>query len=146
MRAFDLTGPLPTGTTVIEASAGTGKTYAIVGLAARYIADGVDVSHLMLVTFGRAATQELRDRARSRLRACADALADPEGARTSADEVIADLATGSDAEVRLRRSRLLRALSEFDATFCVRGGICCRPPDGATRWPTASPSGTRSPG
>jgi Domain of unknown function (DUF6398) len=27
----------------------------------------------------------------------------------------------------------------------VRGGICCRPPDGATRWPTASPSGTRSP-
>ena len=28
----------------------------------------------------------------------------------------------------------------------VRGGICCRPPDGATRWPTASPSGTRSPG
>jgi len=28
----------------------------------------------------------------------------------------------------------------------VRVGICCRPPDGATRWPTASPSGTRSPG
>ena len=28
----------------------------------------------------------------------------------------------------------------------VRVGICCRPPDGGTRWPTASPSGTRSPG
>ena len=25
---FDLLGPLPTGTTVLEASAGTGKTYA----------------------------------------------------------------------------------------------------------------------
>jgi putative transposase len=25
----------------------------------------------------------------------------------------------------------------------VRVGICCRPPDGATRWPTASPSATR---
>jgi hypothetical protein len=28
----------------------------------------------------------------------------------------------------------------------VRVGICCRPPDGATRCPTASPFGTRSPG
>ena len=28
----------------------------------------------------------------------------------------------------------------------VRGGICCRPLDGATIWPSASPSGTRSPG
>ena len=39
---FDLTGPLPAGptTTVLEASAGTGKTYAIVGLLARYVADG----------------------------------------------------------------------------------------------------------
>ncbi len=25
----------------------------------------------------------------------------------------------------------------------VRGGICCRPPDGATRWPSASPSGNQ---
>lgn len=33
MTAFDLLGPLPSGTTVLEASAGTGKTYAIVGLA-----------------------------------------------------------------------------------------------------------------
>ena len=38
---FDLLGPLPSGTTVLEASAGTGKTYAIVGLATRYVADGV---------------------------------------------------------------------------------------------------------
>ena len=38
---FDLLGPMPTGTTVLEASAGTGKTYAIVGLAARYIAEGL---------------------------------------------------------------------------------------------------------
>ncbi len=30
-RAFDVTGPLPTGVTVLEASAGTGKTYTIAG-------------------------------------------------------------------------------------------------------------------
>ena len=44
-RGFDLLGPLPEGTTVLEASAGTGKTYAIVGLAARFVAEGgVDLS------------------------------------------------------------------------------------------------------
>ncbi len=40
MTAFDPAGPLPTGTQVIEASAGTGKTHAISGLAVRYLADG----------------------------------------------------------------------------------------------------------
>ena len=37
---FDLGAELPSGTTVLEASAGTGKTYAIASLAARYIAEG----------------------------------------------------------------------------------------------------------
>ena len=32
---FELCGDLPTGTTVLEASAGTGKTYTIAALAAR---------------------------------------------------------------------------------------------------------------
>ena len=65
---FDLTGPLPTGTTVLEASAGTGKTYTIAGLVTRYVAEGVaTVDQLLVVTFGRAATAELRDRVRERL-------------------------------------------------------------------------------
>ena len=65
---FDLCGPLPSGTTVLEASAGTGKTYTIAALAARYLAEGdVELSQLMLVTFGRMATNELRLRVRDRL-------------------------------------------------------------------------------
>ena len=32
---FDVCGPLPSGVTVLEASAGTGKTYTIAALAAR---------------------------------------------------------------------------------------------------------------
>ena len=65
---FDLTGELPTGTTVLEASAGTGKTHTIAALAARYVAEGVArIDELMLVTFGRAATVELRERVRERL-------------------------------------------------------------------------------
>lgn len=126
MTAFDPAAPLPTGTQVIEASAGTGKTHAIVGLAVRYLAEGVDVSELMLVTFSRAATQELRDRTRSRLRVCADALTDLAGARRSSDTVIAALARVPDAEVERRRHRLLRALSEFDAATIVTTHSFCQ--------------------
>lgn len=112
MSTFDLRSPLPTGTTVIEASAGTGKTYAIVGLAVRYVAGGVtDLDHLMLVTFGRAATQELRDRARERFGTCLKALDDPATALTSEDAAIARLATEPVAEVQFRVARLGQALS-----------------------------------
>ena len=65
--AFDVCGPLPTGVTVLEASAGTGKTYTIAALAARYVADGIPLEQLLLVTFTRMATGELRDRVRERL-------------------------------------------------------------------------------
>ena len=65
---FDVHGPLPTGTTVLEASAGTGKTYTIAALAARYVAEGhAELHQLMIVTFGRMATDELRVRVRDRL-------------------------------------------------------------------------------
>jgi exodeoxyribonuclease V beta subunit len=128
---FSLSADLPTGTTVIEASAGTGKTYAIVGLAARYVAEGAALSQLMLVTFGRAATQELRDRARERFRRSSDALADPVAARCSDDVVIRMMATGSADTVALRRARLQRAVSDFDAaTIATTHSFCQRMLDG----------------
>jgi len=64
---FDITAPLPRGTTVLEASAGTGKTWAIAALVARHVADGLPLDQLLVVTFGRAATEELRERVRERL-------------------------------------------------------------------------------
>ena len=39
-RALDLCGPLPTGTTVLEASAGTGKTHTIANIVSHYMAMG----------------------------------------------------------------------------------------------------------
>ncbi|MEV6340893.1 UvrD-helicase domain-containing protein [Nocardia vinacea] len=125
---FDPNGPLPTGTTVLEASAGTGKTHAIVGLAVRYVAEtGIDISQLLLVTFSRAATQELRERTRDRFVAVAAALADPETARAHADELIRLLAQADSAEVLLRRRRLLTALSDFDAgTIATTHSFCQR--------------------
>lgn len=125
---FDPTGPLPTGTTVLEASAGTGKTHAIVGLAVRYVAEaGIDIAQLLLVTFSRAATQELRERTRDRFVAVAAALADPETARTSSDDLISLLAQADSDEVQLRRRRLLTALSDFDAgTIATTHSFCQR--------------------
>ena len=74
---FDICAELPSGTTVLEASAGTGKTYTIAALTARVIAEGAaELSQLLLVTFGRMATNELRLRVRERLVAVESCLAD----------------------------------------------------------------------
>ena len=62
--ALDL--PLASGgTTFIEASAGTGKTRALTTLVARLVLEeGWPVDRILVVTFTRAATAELRDRIR----------------------------------------------------------------------------------
>jgi len=123
---FDVCGPLPTGTTVLEASAGTGKTFTIAALATRYVAEGLAELHeLMLVTFGRAATQELRERVRERLVDTERRLADPAVARASTDALLAHLASAPDAEVCVRRKRLATALADFDAaTIATTHGFC----------------------
>ncbi|GAB3135133.1 exodeoxyribonuclease V subunit beta [Tsukamurella serpentis] len=129
VTGFELTGPLPSGgTTVLEASAGTGKTYAIVGLLTRYVAEGVaELGEMLLITFSRAATQELRERARSRLMSAEQALRDPQSARTGADELLRHLATGDEQEVAARHRRLVLALSDFDAaTITTTHGFCQR--------------------
>ncbi|WP_045822872.1 UvrD-helicase domain-containing protein [Williamsia herbipolensis] len=122
---YDVTAPPPSGTTVLEASAGTGKTHAIVALAARYIADGVDIDRLLLVTFSRMATAELRERTRTRLTTLAAGLADPDA---SGDDALVQVLAAAEPEVvALRRRRVVAALSDFDAstvstthTFCSR--------------------------
>ena len=99
---FDLCGPLPSGVTVLEASAGTGKTYTIAALAARYVAEGTPLERLLLITFTRMATGELRDRVRERLVGCEQELSRIlAGAplTTGPDPVVTLLASGSPEEV-----------------------------------------------
>ena len=53
---------------LIEASAGTGKTYAVANLYLRYLLERkLSVEEILVVTFTEAATQELRDRIRARI-------------------------------------------------------------------------------
>ncbi len=55
------------GIKLIEASAGTGKTYAISNLYLRFVCEGYTVGQVLVVTFTIAATEELRGRIRLRL-------------------------------------------------------------------------------
>lgn len=65
---FDVSAPLPPGTVVLEASAGTGKTHAVAALAVRLLGEGdTTIDRLLMVTFGRNATRELRARVRHHL-------------------------------------------------------------------------------
>lgn len=62
------THSLNTGINLIEASAGTGKTYTIAMLVVRFVVEqGLDIKQILLVTFTKAATEELKDRVRKRL-------------------------------------------------------------------------------
>jgi exodeoxyribonuclease V beta subunit len=125
IRAFDVCGPLPTGVTVLEASAGTGKTFTIAALAARYVAEGTPLEQLLLVTFTRMATGELRERVRERLVSAEQGLDRALAGAPPTDAVVALLANGSREQVQQRRARLARAVADFDAaTIATTHGFC----------------------
>ena len=123
MREFDILSTPLTGTHLIEASAGTGKTYAIAGLFLRLILEGrLSPGDILVVTFTNAATAELRDRVRAKIRDCLSFLS---GERIS-DKVIEGLAEGvanrKEASMRLRS-----ALQGFDeASIHTIHGFCGR--------------------
>ena len=128
VAAFDICGALPEGVTVLEASAGTGKTYTIAALAARYVAQGTPLDEMLLVTFTRMATGELRERVRERLVAVEAGLlralagvADAAGATRSSS-----CSRGaSEDELRTRCEQLSHALANFDAaTIATTHGFC----------------------
>lgn len=119
-RRFDLLGPLPDprSTTVLEASAGTGKTFALAALVTRYIAEGAaSLDQMLLITFSRLATQELRDRVRRQIASAAAALDDPAAmaAAGETNELLTYLVDCAPDELARRRTNLRDALAGFDA-------------------------------
>ncbi len=115
MDTFDITAPLPAkGTTLLEASAGTGKTWTIAALVTRYVAEGVaTLDELLVVTFTRAASQELRERVREQLVEAQRALADPDAPRAESD--LLDHLLADPAQRAAKHQRLTTALTSFDA-------------------------------
>ena len=122
---FAMLGPLPTGTTVLEASAGTGKTFTIAALVARYVAEGVaTMDELLVVSFSRESTRELRERVRERLVSVREGLARPQDVDPR-DSVLAHLAAAAADEVDRRHRRVQEALADFDAaTVTTTHGFC----------------------
>jgi len=98
--------------TLIEASAGTGKTYTITTLVARLIAQGLAVESILVVTFTEAAAAELKLRIRQRLVQCLALDWSQEKDHVVSDELVLFFSGQPDAD--LIRKRLAHAVTCFD--------------------------------
>jgi exodeoxyribonuclease V beta subunit len=130
--------PLRPGVFLLEASAGTGKTFALAHLVLRLVAErGIRLPRMLVVTFTEAAAAELRDRIGRRLQDGLAALEHPQ--RSAVDPVLCQwrddmaetIAGGGEGQqpVPLARLRghLLLALEELDAAdITTIHGFCRR--------------------
>jgi exodeoxyribonuclease V beta subunit len=124
MIALDLATEQLVNGLVIEASAGTGKTYSVAALVAREIAlrEDLRIGNILITTFTRNAAAELRDRVRRRMVQIADQLESnsPDEGDAISKALADDLAARADIIRRLRR-----AVVEFDtATISTIHAVC----------------------
>ncbi|OQA32037.1 MAG: RecBCD enzyme subunit RecB [Betaproteobacteria bacterium ADurb.Bin341] len=111
------------GRQLIEASAGTGKTWNICGLYLRLLLEkGLPVDQILVVTFTNAATAELRERIRSRI---VETLAWLKQGGGGGDPFVAALMATLEAHAdrQTMTTRLEAALHAFDeaAIFTIHG-------------------------
>jgi exodeoxyribonuclease V beta subunit len=126
-QGFDLTEyPLPSGT-VVEASAGTGKTYSVAAYVTHALAsdESLRIGNILVTTYTRNAAAELRDRIRGRMLATARLVRSDEAA--GRDALDATLLAAGDVERLAVARRLDRAVAEFDtATIGTIHSFCGR--------------------
>ncbi len=111
---------LKKGVQCLEASAGTGKTYTLAGLFLRLmLEENVPAQKILVVTFTNAATAELRDRVRGRLRQALSAL---EGQETE-DDLLRKLTNRIGPQRGKAIASLRSALEVFDlvSIFTIHG-------------------------
>ncbi len=119
MKHCDLLNDPLEGTNLTEASAGTGKTFAITGLFIRLILEKkLSVSEILVVTFTEAATEELKDRIRSRLRAGIEAFTTGHSEDAFLDELVKKYGNSQAAAGRLKEA--VRAFDQA-AIFTIHG-------------------------
>jgi len=119
--------PLANGT-LVEASAGTGKTYFVAAYVTLAIAsdESLRIGNILVTTFTRNATAELRDRIRGRMVTTARLLRGHPVPGHDPDPL--DEALLADEADRIAKARRLeRAVAEFDsATIGTIHSICAR--------------------
>ncbi|MCG6910916.1 MAG: exodeoxyribonuclease V subunit beta, partial [Deltaproteobacteria bacterium] len=119
LQPFDILSTPLSGTNLIEASAGTGKTYAIAGLYLRLILEKqFTIDQILVVTFTVAATEELKQRIRERLLQARRSL---ETGR--AEDDFLDGLLGKQPDSKAAIERLTLAISDFDtcSIFTIHG-------------------------
>ncbi len=113
------------GINLIEASAGTGKTYAIAMLVLRFVVEqDMKIDELLVVTFTKAATEELKYRVRGRLAEARRAL---DGSIYDVDANVLEWLVNLDIDTGLVQRRLDLALLDIDqAGIFTIHGFCQR--------------------
>ncbi len=113
------------GINLIEASAGTGKTYAIAMLVLRFIVEkGIPIDKLLVVTFTKAATEELKERIRNRLIEAKQIL---EAGSTNHDITLSNWLDGLAIDEKHIKKHLNCALLDIDrAGVLTIHGFCQR--------------------
>ncbi|MEM7199962.1 MAG: exodeoxyribonuclease V subunit beta [Planctomycetota bacterium] len=124
LQPFDpIEAPL-VGRSLVEASAGTGKTYAITTLLLRLVVEeGLELERVLVVTFTEAATAELRDRVRRRLR---EALLAFSAGDAGGDPALAALLDRCEDREQGRRRLAVASQSVDLASISTIHGFCHR--------------------
>ena len=119
------------GQTLIEASAGTGKTYTISHLVLRLVllpqeglaAEALSVKDILVVTFTKAATQELRDRIRAILHQAKSYLEKTSDAEKDLADIVNKARESESAEALI--TRCYQAILQLDdAPIYTIHGFC----------------------
>ncbi len=120
MEKLDLNQLPLSGIRLIEASAGTGKTYTIASLYLRLLLErGLSVKQILVVTFTNAATEELRDRIRKRMR---EALQQLQGCDEQADPTLQQILDGiADKKIAVQTLKDAITLMDEAAVFTIHG-------------------------
>jgi exodeoxyribonuclease V beta subunit len=120
-KSFDLVDtPIKPGLTLLEASAGTGKTFALAGLYLRCVVElGFSVDAILAVTFTKAATAELKERIRSRLRSALRAIQTPGG--PPPDDPLVSALWDKTGPAMADRLRAATALYDEAQIFTIHG-------------------------
>jgi exodeoxyribonuclease V beta subunit len=118
---FDLVGSPLGGFNLVDASAGTGKTYTICGLVLRLLLEkDLTIEQILVVTYTEAATEDLRARIRQKLRQALNSISNntPPGDDEFLQEYLGNLKDSKEAA-----QRLSEALRSFDAAaiFTIHG-------------------------
>lgn len=125
MNNFDVKTVELSGANLIEASAGTGKTFSIAVLVVRLILENeISVSKMLLVTFTEAAAAELKERSIKFIR---EAIQEFEQEGASGNAILKEIIQNFKRDKNEAKERLYAALLEIDqAMMCTIHSFCQR--------------------